>query len=193
MPLSNLSSYQPLLDAIDVPVFVVDDDVRLLAMNDAAKEMFGLREDAFYLRRGGEVLHCLRADDVPEGCGHGPHCGTCVIRNSVAASLKGSQVSRRRMKLQRRTETGTREQEVLISARALPESGPNITVLTVEDITEVSRLREIIPICMMCKKIRDDQQYWRQVETYFSNEIGVDFSHGICPACEVEYRKRNLA
>jgi len=48
---------------------------------------------------------------------------------------------------------------------------------------EVSRLRELMPICMYCKSIRDDNQYWRSLEEYFHTEAGTDFSHGICPAC----------
>lgn len=48
---------------------------------------------------------------------------------------------------------------------------------------EVGRLRELMPICMYCKSIRDDNQYWRSLEEYFHTETGTDFSHGICPAC----------
>ncbi|MBZ0157804.1 MAG: PAS domain-containing protein [Alphaproteobacteria bacterium] len=48
---------------------------------------------------------------------------------------------------------------------------------------EVTRLRELIPICASCKKIRDDQGYWTQVESYMAKYIKADFSHGICPDC----------
>jgi diguanylate cyclase len=40
-----------------------------------------------------------------------------------------------------------------------------------------------LPICMFCKKIRVDQNYWQQIETYFARHIDVGFSHGICPDC----------
>jgi PAS domain-containing protein len=190
LPLSNLDHYLELLEAIPVPLFIVDDDVQVLAVNTAAKEKFGFAREAFYLRRGGEILHCLHAHDVPEGCGRGPLCGSCVIRNSVAGSLASSRVIRRRMKFQRRSPSGLQELELLISAQALPQAGPNITVLTIEDVTEVTRLRNIVPICMVCKKVRDDGEYWQHVETYFQHEIGLDFSHGICPECEAQYRRQ---
>lgn len=44
-------------------------------------------------------------------------------------------------------------------------------------------LRGILPICSYCKKIRDDQNYWRQLEVYLSAHSRAQFSHGICPEC----------
>lgn len=49
--------------------------------------------------------------------------------------------------------------------------------------TQVRQLQEILPICGYCRKIRDDQNYWSQVEEYFGKEAGVNFSHGVCPDC----------
>lgn len=48
---------------------------------------------------------------------------------------------------------------------------------------EVSRLKGLLPICMYCKSIRDDKDYWHQIEEYLHTETGTDFSHGICPSC----------
>ncbi len=48
---------------------------------------------------------------------------------------------------------------------------------------EVKKLRGILPICSNCKKIRDDQGYWKQIETYIREHSEADFSHGICPDC----------
>ncbi|VFQ46528.1 hypothetical protein [Desulfoluna butyratoxydans] len=52
-----------------------------------------------------------------------------------------------------------------------------------EALTEIRQLKGIIPICASCKKIRDDQGYWHQVEAYLSAHSEARFSHGICPAC----------
>lgn len=48
---------------------------------------------------------------------------------------------------------------------------------------QVSRLESFLPICGYCKKIRDDQAYWQEIESYFSERQGTQFSHGICPTC----------
>ncbi len=47
----------------------------------------------------------------------------------------------------------------------------------------VKRLSGLLPICANCKKIRDDQGYWQQVETYIAEHSQADFTHGICPDC----------
>lgn len=47
----------------------------------------------------------------------------------------------------------------------------------------IKTLHGIIPICASCKKIRDDQGSWNQLETYISEHTEADFSHGICPDC----------
>lgn len=49
--------------------------------------------------------------------------------------------------------------------------------------TEIGRLKDLIPICMYCKRVRDDSDYWQQVETYIHHCTGTNFSHGICPSC----------
>jgi len=50
-------------------------------------------------------------------------------------------------------------------------------------LADVKKLRGLLPICMYCKSIRDDRDYWHQIEEYIHEETGTDFSHGICPAC----------
>ena len=52
-----------------------------------------------------------------------------------------------------------------------------------EFTTQIRQLKELIPICMYCKKVRDDSDYWQQVETYIHTSTGSNFSHGICPEC----------
>ncbi|HWA26962.1 MAG TPA: response regulator transcription factor [Lacunisphaera sp.] len=49
--------------------------------------------------------------------------------------------------------------------------------------TQVRQLQEIIPMCGYCKKMRDDQNYWSQVEEYLGKQTGTSFSHGVCPDC----------
>lgn len=49
--------------------------------------------------------------------------------------------------------------------------------------TQVRQLEEMLPICSYCKKVRDDKNYWQQIETYISAHTGTDFSHSVCPDC----------
>jgi sigma-B regulation protein RsbU (phosphoserine phosphatase) len=60
-------------------------------------------------------------------------------------------------------------------------------------MSRVHQLHGLLPICSYCKKIRDDQNYWQQVESYISSHSGVQFSHGICPTCFETLMKKELA
>ncbi|MBD0373144.1 MAG: response regulator transcription factor [Pyrinomonadaceae bacterium] len=50
-------------------------------------------------------------------------------------------------------------------------------------LSRVKQLQGMLPICSYCKKIRDDRNYWEQVESYIAKHSEVKFSHGICPDC----------
>ncbi len=50
-------------------------------------------------------------------------------------------------------------------------------------LSRVKQLQGLLPICSYCKKVRDDQNYWQQVDCYISKHLEVAFSHGICPEC----------
>ncbi len=52
-----------------------------------------------------------------------------------------------------------------------------------QTIEDTKILRGLLPICASCKKIRDDQGYWNQIETYISNHSDAQFSHGLCREC----------
>lgn len=49
--------------------------------------------------------------------------------------------------------------------------------------TQVRQLEQFLPICSYCKKIRDDRNYWQQIESYINTRTGTDFSHSVCPDC----------
>jgi PAS domain-containing protein len=143
-------TYQTILNAIPLMIFIVDGDVRIRDLNNAAAKVFGLDKATFLNRRGGEVLHCLHAHDVPEGCGRAPFCQNCVIRNSVTKCLAGQAVTRRRTKAELLLGGTKKEIELLITASPMPSSEEMQVLLILEDINEISNLRAIIPICAHC-------------------------------------------
>ncbi len=52
-----------------------------------------------------------------------------------------------------------------------------------EALNNIDTLRGCLPICAKCKKIRDDEGFWQQVESYISQHSLAVFSHGLCPVC----------
>jgi len=61
-----------------------------------------------------------------------------------------------------------------------------------EALSRVKTLQGLLPICSYCKKIRDDRNYWQQVEGYISDHSEAQFSHGICPECYVRFVQPEL-
>ena len=59
-----------------------------------------------------------------------------------------------------------------------------------EALENVKTLHGLLPICAWCKRIRDDQGYWSQVEAYVHAHTGADFTHGICPDCLEKQRPK---
>jgi phosphoserine phosphatase RsbU/P len=60
-------------------------------------------------------------------------------------------------------------------------------------LAQIKTLKGLLPICMYCKKIRDDKQYWQQMEQYVSNNTEAQFSHSICPDCYKKFVEPELA
>ena len=55
---------------------------------------------------------------------------------------------------------------------------------------EIRVLSGLLPICAWCKQVRDDEGYWREIETYVSARSGARFTHSICPSCHEELEAR---
>lgn len=61
-----------------------------------------------------------------------------------------------------------------------------------EMLSRVKQLQGLLPICSYCKKIRDDQNYWQQVESYIARHSEAQFSHSICPDCYAQIVKPDI-
>jgi PAS domain S-box-containing protein len=70
----------------------------------------------------------------------------------------------------------TAERDAMLAQNALIERLQNA-------LAEIKTLRGLLPVCMHCKKIRDDHGFWQQMEAYFHAHTNVEFSHGLCPQC----------
>jgi DNA-binding response OmpR family regulator len=58
-----------------------------------------------------------------------------------------------------------------------------------EALAQVKALQGLLPMCAWCKKIRNDQNYWQQVETYIAERSDARFTHSICPDCRERVRR----
>jgi PAS domain S-box-containing protein len=79
---------------------------------------------------------------------------------------------------------------VEIQGRMFSNKGRTVRVSAIRDLTrqrqaeeEINTLRDILPVCLFCKKVRDDRGYWEQLDIYIHKYYNADISHGICPEC----------
>jgi len=83
-----------------------------------------------------------------------------------------------------------RKKEELLAAKKLLEQEKEKLE---QALAQVRQLSGLLPICMHCKKIRDDEGYWNKIEMYIAKHSEVTFSHGICEECiNTHYPEYNL-
>jgi ligand-binding sensor domain-containing protein len=84
-------------------------------------------------------------------------------------------------------EAQKRHLEALVKARTsdLVEANEALTLA----LSEIQTLQGLIPICSYCKKIREDDGFWKQLEHFFQQHTSAKFSHGICPECLPKVRE----
>jgi hypothetical protein len=76
-----------------------------------------------------------------------------------------------------------KEKRILVERERTEEEREKLILQLQDALVEVRTLSGLLPICSSCKKIRDDQGYWNQIEDYVSSRSEATFSHGICPEC----------
>lgn len=75
-------------DTTPIPLIVVDSDLRIQQANKATQALSDLPEVEMTGKRLGEALHCIHYLDIPEGCGFGEACQTCITRNTVQETFR---------------------------------------------------------------------------------------------------------
>jgi CheY-like chemotaxis protein len=73
--------------------------------------------------------------------------------------------------------------EVALYKRKADDEKNNLIAELQQALATIKKLNGILPICSSCKKIRDDNGSWKEMEVYISEHSEADFSHGYCPEC----------
>jgi PAS domain S-box-containing protein len=184
------SKYRQLFESLKDPVYISTIEGTVMDANPAFFSLFGyttddlgqLKTQDLYvnpenragfikaLKKSGFVkdhLEKLRTRDGSEmDC-----LVTATFRRSGDGEILGYQGSIRDISEVRRKDL---EKEELISELQ-------------DALAEVKKLSGLLPICMHCKKIRDDKGYWNQLESYIHEHSDAEFSHSICKGCAEKY------
>ena len=175
---------EQILDVFPSPVFLLDDRLRILGYNHAAELFVGTDEATQLEQFCGNVLRCLNESESAEPCGQGRECGKCVIRASVDVCWEAKRTHRKRFAFRRADDEGAEEVlHLRITTSPLEVEGRKMAVVVLEDVSDITRLQQILPICAGCKKIRDEEDAWKDVVEYVTEHTDVLFSHGYCSEC----------
>lgn len=162
---------------------LLDPNYQVHAINRSAKAFFNCRGGEFQVASCGEVLGCVHRQDHPQGCGFGPVCPKCIVRNTAMEAMVGNETQRAKGKLEFLKGD---EISILVSSSPFEYNRQRYVVIIIEDISIITELQGLIPICASCKKIRDDKGYWNRVENYIEEHSEAEFTHDICPDCSKE-------
>jgi hypothetical protein len=176
---SSVALSATVFDALPFPAFIVDDDMRVLASNVAAARLLQAHPSRALRQRGGEALHCINSG---AGCGKSEQCPDCVLRNCVYFALNGKEPVRRHTRLELVVADHVEEVHALVTAAPMVYDGAPRVLVMIENLPLLFALTDVLPICMGCKKVRD-QDLWLQVESYLDSQLDLKFSHALCPEC----------
>lgn len=175
--------HRAILDAVPCPILVVEEDVRIVDFNPAAGALLQQERTVILRQRAGQVLHCIHSLETPGGCGRAPACSDCPVRNGVNQALAGQTPPRQTVKLELVAGDNVTEALFLISVTPLAFQEKAFALVVLEDVREITLLRQMLPICSRCKQVRNDANFWQSVETYLSAHLDIACTHSLCPEC----------
>jgi PAS domain-containing protein len=126
--------WRAIFDALPLPAFIVDEDVRILDFNPAAEKLLGTAPKSSLWRRGGEVLHCVYAERV--GCGKSKPCKTCIVRNSVKDAIQGLDTRRKYYHVELLGSRGAAPVNLFVTTHRLPGTETPQALLILENVGE---------------------------------------------------------
>ena len=99
----------------------------------------------------------------------------------VLATIRES-LDKQRLVLENRRLNGALRQE-LAERKRVEEHQERLIAQLREALSKIKTLHGLLPICASCKKIRDDEGYWQDLDAYITDHTEAEFSHGLCPHC----------
>ena len=172
-----------IIDAIPSAIFIVNNELQVIDANKVASKICNADSKKILKKLCGEVIHCLHEKESKEGCGTTEFCPDCVIRNSVNKAINGKTISKQKYKMKLQKGEKVERVYMLISSAPLEHKGQTYALLIIDDITEITEIANLLPICANCKKIKRDEEFWENLESYFHKHTEINFTHSICPDC----------
>ena len=182
---------EAIVETVREPLVVLSKDLRVVTANGAYYKNFATTR---------ELTENKYFPELQDGIWNTPE-----LRRQLEAVLGENDVFSDREVDYEAPAVGRRS--MLLNARRVAREGSELILLAIEDITarrmaeeerdkvvidhmealsKVKRLAGMLPICASCKKIRNDEGYWEQIEAYIRDHSEAEFTHGVCPECEAK-------
>jgi light-regulated signal transduction histidine kinase (bacteriophytochrome) len=133
---------QHLFNVVPSLLFIVNRDLDIVHLNEAALRLAQEQREPALLQRGGNLLHCIHSRETPEGCGHSSHCSDCVIRRSVGRAFEGEDIYRETTLMHLLDGDKSREVYFLVTSSPVEYADRHFALLVMEDITEQKKFEE---------------------------------------------------
>ncbi len=135
----NTDLIKQVIDNLPSAIVVLTTDTSIVLSNRVAEYLSNKTKAQLAGLQGGEAFGCIHANDVPEGCGHGYFCKECIIRNTIAETIRtGKNQSNVEAVLTFR-DNGTK----VLSISTTWMEKPELVIVSVSDITNVKQQEEI--------------------------------------------------
>ncbi|NOZ06923.1 MAG: PAS domain S-box protein [Chloroflexi bacterium] len=170
---------QTVFDTTPVPLFVVDSGRRIWQMNKAAQDFSNASAGEMLGKRVGPALRCLHHLDVPEGCGFGPACKHCVIRNTALEAFRTRKpIFGKEGDFSARVDGEYVIRDIRVGAAFFEgEAGPRV-VVAVEDVTQQKQTEKALR--ERNRALKESQEYSRNViDSSLDTIITVDLDRRI--------------
>lgn len=131
--------YHAVVDAFPYPLIIVEKDVVIVDYNTCAAKMLACKDKQIVDRRLGDALQCLHSFDNVGGCGRGPDCVHCVVRNSVNQSLNGDPVYRRKARIEVLVDGTKNEAFFLVTTSPLNYADRTYAVITLDELPDAEK------------------------------------------------------
>lgn len=188
----KVGSLSELVDALPILTFIADSDLRVLDLNATASKGLDTSRREVRGKQIGEVLNCNHWNGVSGGCGRSEPCRECLVRNLLRQAIAERQAIADRRVCGGSTKgelcRNGHSIEVFLQVTAAPfeHEGRALAFLLMQDVTELTQLRKLLPVCVDCGSVRNDAAYLEGVRAYLNMKAELDWAHPICPACRAK-------
>lgn len=130
-----------IMDALPMAIVVIDKDIRVVLANRAVQEYTNKNNEFLIGRVGGVAFACIHRNDSPEGCGFGPDCDSCNLRNIVIETMETGKAHKQVEATMAFEAKG--ERHLRVSTSPVTLNSETMVLLALEDLTEIKQHEKV--------------------------------------------------